>query len=108
MKIVIDKNVVEFRPESPGETSDLETLWRVVVDCIQDSKSMQPIGEYIPAKSDVARFVIEGVPGGKTTFSADTVDEECTVVCLTCNKYSALKPGDQIPLCCGKPMEDVD
>lgn len=108
MKILVDRNVVEFHPESPQETADMETLWRVVVDCIQDSKSMQPIGEFIPSKSNIARFVIEGVSGGKTDYSDNTVDAECTVYCVTCNKYAHLKAGDSVPNCCGKPMENVD
>ncbi len=107
MKILVDRNVVEFVPESPQETADMEVLWRVVVDCVQDSKRMTPIGEFIPAKSNIARFVIEGVPGG-TTYTDESVDEECTVYCAICNKYANLKPGDSVPNCCGKPMENID
>jgi len=107
MKIAVDRNVVEFVPESPQETADMEVLWRVVVDCVQDSKRMTPIGEYIPVKSNTARFVIEGVPGG-TTYTDQTVGEDCTVYCAVCNKYANLKTGDSIPNCCGKPMENID
>ena len=108
MKIRVDKNVVEFMPETPQETADLEVLWRKVVDCVQDSRKMEPIGEYIPVKSNVARFVIEDVPGGQTHYSSDKVTEECTVICTICNKYAHLKPGDSIPNCCGREMESVD
>ena len=108
MKIVVDRNVVEFSPETPQETADMEVLWRVVVDCIKDSKQMAPIGEYIPTKSNVARFVIEGISGGKTDYSDTTVTEECTVYCATCNKYAHLKSGDSVPNCCGKSMENID
>ncbi len=107
MKIQIDKNVIEFRPENEQETSSLETLWRVVVDCAGDNKRMTAIGEYIPSKENLARFVIEGVPGS-TTYTEDKAVEECTVFCQTCNKYMNLKGGDSIPVCCGKPMEPVD
>ena len=61
MKITIDKNIVECTMESPQETNDMEALWRLLVDCVADNKRMEPIGEYIPAKSNVARFIIEGV-----------------------------------------------
>ncbi len=108
MKIEVDRNVVEFTPETPQETASLEVLWRMVVDCIQDSKAMTPIGEFIPSKSNVARFVIEGVAGGKTDYSEDTVSEECTVYCDVCNKYMLLKEGEHVPNCCGKPMESLD
>ena len=108
MKIVVDKNVVEFHPETPQETADMETMWRVVVDCVQDSKKLEPIGEFIPTKSNIARFVIENVPGGQTHYSEDTVDEECTVYCAICNKYAHLEAGDSVPNCCGREMEKLD
>lgn len=108
MKILVDRNVVEFCPDTPQETAELEILWRVVVDCIKDSKRMSPIGEYIPTKSNIARFVIEGVPGGTTQYTDQTVSAESTVYCQVCNKYANLKPGDAVPTCCGKPMENID
>jgi len=108
MKILVDRNIVEFSPDTPQETADMEVLWRVVVDCIRDSKRLTPIGEYIPIKSNTARFVIEGVPGGKTDYSDKSVSVECTVYCDICNKYANLKQGDQVPNCCGKPMENID
>ena len=107
MKIIIDKNIVEFQPENNQETADMETLWRIMVDCIADNKRMEPIGEYIPSKSNVARFIIEGV-AAKTVYTDEQVKEECTVVCTTCNKYAHLKPGDSVPACCGRLMENVD
>ena len=108
MKIIVDRNVVEFTPETSQETAELEVLWRVVVDCVKESKRMSPIGEYIPIKSNTARFVIEGVPGGITDLSENTVSTECTVYCQICNKYANLKTGDAIPNCCGRSMENVD
>ncbi|MCI5147698.1 MAG: hypothetical protein D3923_19710 [Candidatus Electrothrix sp. AR3] len=107
MKLVVDKNIVEFTMDTPQETADMEVLWRLMVDCVADNKRMEPIGEYIPTKSNVARFIIEGV-SAKTEYTDDQVKEECTVVCMICNKYSHLKPGDAIPVCCGKAMEEVD
>lgn len=107
MKITIDKNIIEFQPENPQETTDMETLWRMLVDCVQDNKRIEPIGEFIPTKSNVARFIIEGI-SSKTEYTDDQVQEECTVVCTTCNKYMHLKPGDKVPVCCGRAMEGVD
>ena len=66
MQINIDKNVVEFTPENKAETASMEVLWRVIIDCIKESKKLVPIGEYVPSKQNLARFVIEGTPGGKT------------------------------------------
>jgi len=59
MKIAIDKNVVEITPENDDEAKQLESLWKVVVDCVGSSKKLVPIGEYIPVKSKLARFAIE-------------------------------------------------
>ncbi len=107
MKIQVDKNVVEFLPENEQETASLETLWRVVVDCAADNKRMVAIGEYIPSKQNLARFVIEGLPA-TTTYTEDKAVEECTVICTTCNKYMQLHGGDAVPVCCGRPMEVAD
>lgn len=60
MKIAIDKNLVEFTPETEDEKKELEKLWNTVVDCVKFNKKLAPVGEYIPAKSTLARFVIEG------------------------------------------------
>ena len=108
MKISIDKNVVEFVPENPGETQDLETLWRVTVDCLNDNKRLSPIGEFIPTKSNLARFVIEGVPGGVTQRVEQTAPSDSTYYCATCNKYMKVAQGEGLPTCCGKVMENMD
>jgi hypothetical protein len=60
MKISVEKNVVEFVPESDQETTQLETLWNTIVDCVKFNKKLVPIGEYVPQKSNTARFTIEG------------------------------------------------
>lgn len=60
MKIDIEKDVVEFVPESGQETVQLEKLWNLIVDCAKFNKKLVPIGEYVPLKSNLARFAIEG------------------------------------------------
>lgn len=59
MKITIDKNVVEFVPENSEETAGLEKLWNTIVDCVKFNKKLAPIGEFVPQKSNLARFAIE-------------------------------------------------
>ena len=108
MKIVVDRNVVEFMPENPQEEASLEVLWKVVVDCYGDNKKIVPMGNYVPGHDKVARFHIEGVPGGQTTYSDKKVEEDCTYFCAICNKYKNCKKGEPIPLCCGKEMEPLD
>jgi hypothetical protein len=60
MKISIEKNVVEFVPDSETETVQLEALWNTIVDCVKFNRKLVPIGEYVPSKSNLARFSIEG------------------------------------------------
>ena len=59
MKISRDKTLVEFKPENDQEVQDLDALWRIIIDCVKDSKKLVPVGEYVPGQSDVARFNIE-------------------------------------------------
>jgi len=107
MKITIDRNVVELTPANPQETADLETLWRVLVDCVKETHSLTPIGEYLPTKNNLARFTIEGVAGGRPAMSEHSAEDDCTYVCMTCNKYTNLKAGESVPLCCGVSMEPI-
>ena len=108
MKITLDKNVVDFIPETAAETASMEVLWRKIIDCVGDSKSLAPIGEYIPAKKNQLSFVIEGGSGAKTTWSEQSASADSTYVCAVCNKYMNVKAGDSLPLCCGKVMECVE
>ena len=59
MKIRVDKNLVEFAPENDQETTDLQQLWNTIIDCAEFNKKLVPIGEYVPQKSNRARFAIE-------------------------------------------------
>ena len=59
MKITIEKSLVEFVPENDDETAMLETLWQLMVDCVRFNKKLVPVGEYIPQKNNLARFVVE-------------------------------------------------
>jgi hypothetical protein len=59
MKISVEKNVVEFVPDNDAETVQLESLWNTIVDCVKFNRKLVPIGEYVPSKSNTARFAIE-------------------------------------------------
>lgn len=107
MKISIDRNVVELIPANAQETADLETLWRILVDCLKETRTLTPIGEYIPTKQNLARFTIEGVSGGLPAISERNAEEESTYVCMTCNRYTNLKAGESVPVCCGVDMEPI-
>lgn len=59
MKININLNLVEFSPENDQEVKDLDAVWKIVVDCVKANQKLVPVGEYIPGKSEFARFAIE-------------------------------------------------
>lgn len=59
MKININLNLVEFTPENDQEEKDLDEVWKIVVDCVRANQKLVPVGEYIPGKSEFARFAIE-------------------------------------------------
>ena len=109
MKINIQKNLVEMEPENSDEKTKLEALWRMLVDCVRFNKKLVPVGEYVPAKNNVAKFQIEGKEtGGGDGYPEVYADRDCRAYCQTCNKYVELKKGDRVPPCCGKVMEILD
>lgn len=59
MKITVEDDLVEFAPESGQETVQLEKLWNLLVDCVKFNKKLVPIGEFVPLKTNLARFAIE-------------------------------------------------
>ena len=94
MKIEIVKNLVEFTPENNDEKVKLEALWKLVVDCVRFSKKLVPVGEYVPGKSELARFAIEGEKDPSAEVYPDVrLDKECRCYCQTCNKYVVLQAG---------------
>jgi hypothetical protein len=59
MKFSFEKNLVELTPENEAETKNLDALWKVIVDCVKFNKKLVPIGEFVPGKTQVARFAVE-------------------------------------------------
>jgi len=60
MKISIESPTrIKMIPESDHEKESLDSLWKTIVRCDQDSKVLCPIGAYIPATDDGASFVIQ-------------------------------------------------
>lgn len=109
MKIRIDKDIVEFTPEHPAEVVELEALWIKLGNCIGETKSLQPIGVYVPSENKTATFHIEGlsltekhdIPQVRAPYDTD-------VYCVTCNKTQHIKAGEVVPFCCGRLMELLD
>ncbi len=59
MKIAIDGTLVKITPENELEKKDLNGLWRILIDCVNSTRKLVPVGEYLPGIKDVAVFNIE-------------------------------------------------
>jgi hypothetical protein len=109
MQIDIKKSRVMLTPENESEKVKLTALWKIMIDCVKDTRKLVPIGEYVPAKGNQgASFHIEGLEPQENSFVEVKATEDCQVYCNTCNKLLALEAGEVIPICCGKMMELVD
>ncbi len=109
MRFELTKNLVTLHPESPEERVMLEAVWRQLIDCNGVSRTLAPIGEFVPARQHPARFVIEGEGvDALPEFPRVVVDFPCRVYCDICNRIQELQPGQSIPPCCGKLMEFID
>ncbi|MCL2158853.1 MAG: hypothetical protein FWH48_05540 [Oscillospiraceae bacterium] len=109
MKITLDKNLVEFMPDTLTEKAELERLWRTLIDCNGPALKLVPVGEYSQkADNQSAAFHIEGLNAENVASVSIRVPEDCAVICRQCNKILYLKSGDAIPVCCGKVMEIAD
>ncbi len=109
MKITIEKNLVTLRPEGDEERAKTELLWKILIDCVNQTRKLAPVGEYAPAKGKLeAAFAIEGYDGNPQPYLEVRAPRDCRVYCVTCNRIEDIKAGDPIPLCCGKRMEIVD
>ena len=109
MKIRIDKDIVYFTPEHAAEAAELEALWIKMGNCIGETKSLQPIGVYVPTQNKTATFHIEGLSDQeKVAIPKVRAPYDTDVYCVTCNKTIPLKAGEEIPHCCGRLMEILD
>ena len=109
MKIRLDKAIVEFVPENPAETAELQALWVRMGNCVGNNKRLGPIGIYVPSEKNVAQFHISGLTAEEEKAVPEFIAPYDTdVYCSTCNKTVHVKKGEQIPICCGKLMEILD
>ena len=109
MKIRIDKDIVTFTPENPAEAQELEALWIKMGNCVGQTKSLQPIGIYMPNEDKTAVFHIEGLSEAeKNAIPQVRAPYDTDVYCVTCNKTVHIKAGEVVPSCCGRLMEILD
>jgi hypothetical protein len=105
----MEKSRVILVPESAEEKAKLAALWKILIDCQSETRKLVPIGEYVPEKNNNgATFHIEGLKTTDQPFVEIKVDRETDTYCKICNKVFKLKPGDVIPICCGKMVEVLD
>ena len=109
MKIRINKDLVEFTPEHAAEAAELEALWIKMGNCVGQTKSLQPIGTYLPTEDKTAVFHIEGLSEAeKAAVPQVRAPYDSDVYCVTCNKTVHVKAGEVVPFCCGRLMELLD
>ncbi len=109
IKIDLQKSQVILSPENDEEKAKLTALWKILVDCVGDSRKLVPVGEYVPQKGEQgASFHIEGLEPDDNAFAEVRTEGDVQVYCRTCNKLLKLKAGEVIPICCGKMMSIID
>ncbi len=60
MKILIESpNRIKMVPETDHEKESLESLWKMVIRCNEDSKVLCPIGAYVASEHDGASFAVQ-------------------------------------------------
>jgi hypothetical protein len=59
MKIEMEGSLIRMIPESDAEKEQLNQLWTIIIDCVNQNKKLVPVGEYIPGMKEVATFNIE-------------------------------------------------
>jgi uncharacterized protein with ParB-like and HNH nuclease domain len=59
MKIELEGTLIKMTPENDREKEELNQLWNILIDCVNQNKKLVPVGEYLPGMKEVATFHIE-------------------------------------------------
>ncbi|MEW6335173.1 MAG: hypothetical protein AB1558_12975 [Thermodesulfobacteriota bacterium] len=59
MKIEIEGTLVRMIPENDLEKKQMNDLWRILIDCVNKTRKLVPVGEYLPGIKETAVFNIE-------------------------------------------------
>lgn len=59
MKIELEGSLLRMIPENSREKAELNQLWNIIIDCVNQNKKLVPVGEYLPGIKEVAVFNIE-------------------------------------------------
>lgn len=59
MKIELEGTLVRMIPENDPEKKQMNDLWRILIDCVNKTRKLVPVGEYLPGIKETAVFNIE-------------------------------------------------
>jgi hypothetical protein len=59
MRIELEGTLVRMTPENDAEKDQLNGLWMILIDCVNRTRKLVPVGEYLPKIKEVAVFNIE-------------------------------------------------
>jgi hypothetical protein len=59
MRIELDGTLVRMTPENDSEKAEFNNLWRILIDCVNKTRKLVPVGEYLPGIKEVGVFNIE-------------------------------------------------
>ena len=47
MKIELEGSLIKFTPENERESDELNQLWSIIINCVNENKKLVPVGEYM-------------------------------------------------------------
>ena len=59
MRIELEGSLLKFKPENAREKEELNQLWNIVIDCVNQNRKLVPVGVYLRGIKEVATFNIE-------------------------------------------------
>ncbi len=59
MKIELEGTLVNMIPETAVEKEQMNSLWMILIDCVNKTRKLVPVGEYLAGIKEVAVFNIE-------------------------------------------------
>lgn len=59
MRIELEGTLLKLKPENETERHELNSLWTIIIGCVNEGRKLVPVGQYIPGQSETANFHIE-------------------------------------------------
>lgn len=106
MQLQINRDVVEWVPESEAERAALEAFWLLLIPSGDCAKRLVPQGAFPGQPGASARFRIDGLSlAEKNGLAVNRAPREQDYDCPVCGKVRRLRAGEIVPRCCGREME---